>query len=102
MYMPIIARIIYEMNILTFIEGISNTQQYTLRKGLIKFGKYSENAGVKKMRQLHDHTCFKPISIAELTESKIKNMEAILLLQEKRDKTVNAVVFIIENPHDIH
>ena len=41
LYAPVIARIMCEMNM---SERFSNAQQYTLRKGLIKFGKRRENA----------------------------------------------------------
>ena len=79
LYAPVIARIMCEMNMLVLTDQFSNVQQYTLKKGLIKFGKRGENAGVKEMKQLENQTCFKPISIGELTESeKSKIVKAIL------------------------
>ena len=57
MLVPVIARIMCEMNMLVLMDGISNVQQYTLRKGLIKFEECRENAGVKEMKQIHDCTC---------------------------------------------
>ena len=95
----VIARIMCEMNILVLTDKFLNAQQYTLRKRLIKFGKRRENAGVKEMKQLHNQTCFKPISIRELTESeKSKIVKAVLLLQEKRDKTMKGRCVYNEKP----
>ena len=42
MLAPVIARIMYEMNMLVLMDGVSNMQQYTLKKELIKFGEHGK------------------------------------------------------------
>ena len=40
---------------------------------------------------MHDRTCFRPISIADMTpEEKMKAMEVLMFLTEERDKTVKS------------
>ena len=44
---------------------------------------------MKELDQLHKRMCFTPVDINDLTTSeKKKSMEAMMLLTEKKDKTV--------------
>ena len=43
------------------------------------------------MRQLHDRVCFRPIDPSKMTEQeRIKAMELLIFLTEKRDGTIKA------------
>ena len=44
----------------------SLAQQYMLHKGLKKFGEAGEQAIGKEVGQLHDRTCWVPISVADM------------------------------------
>ena len=56
---------------------------------MAKFGKRGNDADIKEMKQLHHWTCFGPMDLSELIESeKSKIVDAIMLLQEKRDKSI--------------
>jgi hypothetical protein len=60
-----------------------------LQKGLKKFGERGQQGAVKEADQLHRRKCFTPLDAATLTlEKKRKAAEAMMLLTEKRDKTV--------------
>ena len=73
-----------EMNARAMSQGACFGQQYLLKKGLEKFGERGTKANEKELRQLHDRTCFRPISIADMTpEEKMKAMEALMFLTEK-------------------
>ena len=64
-------------------------QQYLVNKGLKIFGKRGRAAVIKEMKQLHDRTCFEPISIKDLTpDEKKKAMKALMFLTEKRDGSI--------------
>ena len=64
-------------------------QQYVLQKGLKLFGERGQAGAEKELEQLHKRECFTPIDISKLTDSERKKaMSAIMLLTEKRDKTV--------------
>ena len=88
---PVIAFIMSEMNARATSQEACFGQQYLLKKGLEKFGERGTKANEKELRQLHDRTCFRPISIADMTpEEKMKAMEVLMFLTEKRDKTVKS------------
>ena len=61
-------------------------QQYSLKRGLKKFGEAGETAAIKEIQQLCDRTCFKPISIGELNNSERRKAQiALAYLTQKRD-----------------
>ena len=85
----VIARTMVYINHMVREKGASFAQQYILQKGLKIFGKRGHDAAIKEMDQLHRQHCFTPCSIKEMTpEEHRKAMEALLLLTEKRNKTV--------------
>ena len=74
-------------------KGTTNTwsfgQQHILQKGLKMFKEKGHAAAMKELDQLHKRMCFTPVDINDLTTSeKKKAMEAMMLLTEKKDKTV--------------
>ena len=74
-------------------KGATNTwsfgQQHILQKGLKMFKDICHAAAIKELDQLHKRMRFTPVDINDLTTSeKKKAMEAMLLLTEKKDKTV--------------
>ena len=85
----VIARTMVYINHMVREKGASFAQQYILQKGLKIFGKRGQDAAIKEIDQLHRRHCFTPRSIKEMTpEERRKAMEALLLLTEKRNKTV--------------
>ena len=61
------------------------SQQYTLNKGLKKFGKAGEEAAKKEMQQLHDRGCWTPVNISEMmAEEKRKAQRALAYLTQKK------------------
>ena len=66
-------------------------QQYSIEKGLKKYGEEGYTATYKAAEQLHDSVCFQPISISKLTNSERKKAQlALTFLTEKRDKSIKA------------
>ena len=60
-----------------------------LKKGLEKLGLRGEQAADKEIQQLHERNCFSPLNVNEIIpEEKAKVVEALMLLQEKRDKSI--------------
>ena len=88
---PVVAFIMSEMNTRATSKGACFGPQYLLKKGLEKFGERGVKANEKELRQLHDRTCFEPVSIAEMTpDEKKKAVEALMFLTEKRDKSIKS------------
>ena len=74
-------------------KGTTNTwsfgQQHIIQKGLKMFKEKGHAAAMKELDQLHKRMCFTPVDINDLTTSeKKKAVEAMMLLTEKKDKTV--------------
>ena len=85
----VIATYMVEINNRVTVQGASFAQQYILQKGLKKFGDLGSKAATKEMDQLHQRSCFTPISIAALTpQERKKAMEALMFLTEKRCGTI--------------
>ena len=60
--------------------------QYSLKKGLKKFGKRAEDAITKEFLQLHLMGTFQPIYASDLSdEEKAAALESLMFLKEKRD-----------------
>ena len=71
------------------IQGASYAQQYSMKKGLQKFGKKGSEAITKELDQLHKRHCFVPVDVSKLTSGeKKKAQHALMLLMEKRDGSV--------------
>ena len=61
---------------------------YSLKAGINKFGEQAKASGDKKMKQLHDRSCFRPVHICSLNKSERQRaMESLLFSTEKRDET---------------
>ena len=61
-------------------------QQYTLKKGLLKYGKAGKIAATKEVEQLHERKCFRPVNIGELSNSERRKAQiALAYLTQKRD-----------------
>ena len=64
-------------------------QQHILQKGLKLFKDKGHNATIEELDQLHRRMCFIPVDVSDLTRNgKKKAMEALMLMTEKKDKTV--------------
>ena len=68
-------------------------QQFTLDKGLKKFGDAGIKGTEKEIGQLHDRGCFRPVRVAEMTrEEKRKAQVALAYLTEKSSGEVKGRV----------
>ena len=60
--------------------------QYSLKKGLAKFGEEGEASAEKEMRQFVDYGCISPIDPSTLSrDDKQKALQSFMFLKEKRD-----------------
>ena len=83
---PVVAFIMSEMNARAMPKEACFGQQYLLKKRLEEFGKRGTKSNEKELQQFHDRTCFHPLCIAGMTpDEKMKAMEALMFLTEKRD-----------------
>ena len=80
-----------------FIEDYNNKyenelsfgQQYSLKKGLLKFGKDGQEAAIKEVKQWHDRRCFEPINIGDLNNNERRRAQiALAYLTQKRDGNI--------------
>ena len=63
--------------------------QYTLRKGLIVFGKAGVEAVTKELQQLHDQGVLEPKQLNELArEQRVRALAYLMFLKQKRDDTI--------------
>ena len=73
------------------IKAVSFVETYSLKKGLIKFGRRGEEAAYGEMKQLHEREVFKPVHPSRLTPNERKKiLESLIFLVEKRDGKVKA------------
>ena len=63
----IAAKFITKANEKVMIQGASFAQQYSLQKGMQKFGKKGANVVTKELDQLHKRNRFVPIDVSKLT-----------------------------------
>jgi hypothetical protein len=64
-------------------------QQYTLSKGLQKFGDKGIKGTEKEIGQLHDRTCFKPVRVEDMTSQERRKAQiALAYLTEKKSGEV--------------
>ena len=85
----LIARCIIEINIKTTTGEKCFGQQYILQKGLKVFGTAGAQGAQDELEQLHKRNCFTPIDFNNMPEEeKMKAMEALMFLTEKRDKSI--------------
>ena len=69
----------------------SFAQQHLLHKGLKLFGENGIKATHKEVKQLHNRSCWKPISVADMTSLEQKRVQiALTYLTEKRDGIIKA------------
>ena len=89
----LVAKVMNELHAKINIKGPAFVfaEQYMLHKGIKKFGAEGYAAVLKEIDQIDKRECFKPISIKEMTPSeRMKCMQSITLLTEKRDGTIKA------------
>ena len=73
----------------SILKGVSNAQQYNLKKGIKKFGEASKIAATKEADQLYRREMFRLILIKDLTPSeRRKAQESFIFLTQKRDGSV--------------
>jgi hypothetical protein len=85
----LIARFIQDTTMNVNKHRASFAQQYMLQKGLKVFGNKGHKALMKEIDQLHKRTCFAPLKVKEMKDSKGKKAQmALMFLTEKRDKSV--------------
>ena len=83
------ARIIHDMRELCMKFGVSFAQQYSLKKGIKKFGGRAKAGAKNEVDQLYQRNCWKPIRIKDMTRSERKKaQECFMFITEKRDGTV--------------
>ena len=69
----------------------SFAQQYVLEKGLKIFKERGEKSIYKEIKQFNDRICYLLLKVDKITtEEKVKVQDAIVLLTEKRDRTIKA------------
>ena len=70
-------------------KGWCYSQQCMLQKGLKVFKEGGSEAAIKELKQQHDRVCFRPIRIADMSETeRRKAQEALMFLTEKRNKDI--------------
>ena len=70
-------------------QGLSFAQQYTMKKGIKKFGEAGKIAATKEADQLYKRETFRPILVKDLSPSeKRRAQESFMFLTEKRDGSV--------------
>ena len=73
--------------------------QYSLNKGLKKFGDRGEKAVVKELSSLKDMDTFFPMNVNELTkEQRTRAISSLMFLKEKRDGTIKGRACAIGTP----
>ena len=85
----LIAKTMVDFNFKGTTNKWSFGQQHILQKGLKLFKDKGHNATIEELDQLHRRMCFIPVDVNDLTRNgKKKAMEALMLMNEKKDKTV--------------
>ena len=72
------AKFMVETHDKVLIQGASYAQQYSLKKGLQKFGKKGSEAITKELDQLHKRSCFVPVDVSKLTSGEKKKAQHAL------------------------
>ena len=81
----LIARFMNELNTKVGIHGKRFVQQFTVRKGIEKFGEKGRQVAESKLDQLHWRNCFVPLSVKSMSLSeKRKAIKALMLLTKKK------------------
>ena len=82
----LMARCMQESNDRDVHQSHSFLQNYSLKKGIKKWGERAWKSAFGKMSQLHKRVCFHPMSIKALTpREKKRAVETLTFLVEKRD-----------------
>ena len=69
----------------------SHLVNYSLKKGLKKFGSKGYDAALGEMKQLHDRDCWTPIKLQTMSKSeRDKALESLIFLVEKKDGRIKA------------
>ena len=72
-----------------YIVGVIMAQQYSLQKGLKRFGKEEKKAAMSELTQLHDVQTYYPVQAHELTwQQRIDALSSLTFLMQKRDGQV--------------
>ena len=87
----VIASLMYDIHSGATRRGLQFSQQLMFHRGRRRWGEKADEAAQKELDQLHRRNCFTPIDPADLTpEEKKKAQTAMMLVTEKRDKTIKA------------
>ena len=79
------------MDITKLHHGTQCVTQYSLQKGIKKFGERGRQSALKEMKQLHDRECFQPIHKSDLNSTERKRaLESLIFMVEKRDGTIKS------------
>ena len=66
----------------------SFAETYSLKAGMRKFGEQGYNSVYQEVKQLHDRTCFNPISVTTMTQKERKRaLESLIFLTEASKET---------------
>ena len=86
-----IARTMSEIRSQSMLKGYSYAQQYSLKKGLKKFGDAGKVAATKELDQLYKRDAYRPIKVKDLTSiEKRKAQEGLMLITEKDSGAIKA------------
>eukprot|EP00957_Ditylum_brightwellii_P023831 1798148-Ditylum_brightwellii.AAC.1 len=87
------------MNGLDDKQAYSFIQTCSLKQGLKHFGNKGRQAFSKELHQLHNRKVFAPIHVHQLSkQEKARDMESLIFLTEKRDKSVKAKAYANVSP----
>ena len=66
------------------VKSIINAQMFLLGQGLKKFGEKGKSAAKAELSQMHHRTCFRAITVAELSRrEKLRAMEGLMFFSQK-------------------
>ena len=83
---PYDLKLIDREKVLEHIMGVIMVQQFSVKKGLKRFGKRGKEAVTKELTQLHDMKMWIPKNSIKLTKKqRAKALRSLMFLTEKQD-----------------
>jgi hypothetical protein len=80
-----------EAQVESHIMGVVFAQQYTLKKGLEKFGDRAAEATTKELKQIHDMGTYQPLDATKLTKKeRMEALSSLLFITEKKDGRIKS------------
>ena len=80
-----------EAQVESHIMGVVLAQQYTLKKGLEKFGDRAAEATTKELKQIHDIGTYQPLDAIKLTKKeRMEALSSLLFITEKKDGRIKS------------